>query len=197
MSVTSWFKSVFGKRKEQSDFESIEPIPILRTETPQKIIETKIKPVKIPTILDIGERLALISNHLGIMKDEMVSKSWFKTEYEYAGSEFIDKISTIEMKLDSLEDIITRLNDLINNLSNLNKSITKGNLINIKRPMAKFTISNEILDIIVENKKIRYKDIRANINVSDPTLCKYLKILLKAKKIKRIQEGKSVFYTPI
>jgi len=184
MSIKSWFKSAFGSKKKQRTLTAVEPIPILRTETPDKIIETKIRPVKIPTIMDIGERLAFISRDLSHLKDEMVSRSWFKSEYEDTGTEIIEKLSTIESKL----------NILINTLSNFTKQITKTDFTKIDYPQTKLSISEGILEIIKKKKKIRYKDIAASMNVTDPTLCKYLKILLKSKKIKKIKEGKAVFY---
>lgn len=181
MSISTWFKSVFGSKKKQPIVKNMEPIPILRTETPEKIIETKIKPVKIPTIMDIGERLALIYRDLTHLKNEMVSKSWFKSEYKDTGSVIIERLSSIESKL----------NILINTLSNFTKQTTK-----IDYPQIKLSISDRLLEIIAEKKKIRYKDIAASMNVTDPTLCKYLKVLLKSKKIKKIREGKAVYYTP-
>ena len=184
MSISTWFKDIFGSKKENPRVKTMEPISILRTETPEKIIETKIKPVKIPTIMDIGERLALIYHDLSHLKNEMVSRSWFKSEYEDTGTEIIEKLSTIESKL----------NILINTLSNFTKQITKTDFTKIDYPQTKLSISEGILEIIKKKKKIRYKDIAASMNVTDPTLCKYLKILLKSKKIKKIKEGKAVFY---
>ena len=185
MGVSTWFKSIFGSKKNQHRVKTMEPIPILRTETPEKIIETKIKPVKIPTIMDIGERLALIYRDLGHLKNEMVSRSWFKSEYEDTGTAIIEKLSTIESKL----------NILINSLSNFTKQITKTDLTKIDYSQIKLSISDRLVKIIKEKKKIRYKNIATIMNVTDPTLCKYLKILLKSKKIKKIKEGKAVYYT--
>jgi len=184
MSVSSWFKSIFAVKKEKPNGATVEPIPILRTETPEKIIETKIQPVRVPTIMDVGERLALISRDLTNLQNEMVSKSWFKYEYEDTGTEIINKLSTIESKL----------NILINTLSNFSDQINKIDLTKISYPKIKLTSSDSILKIIKEKKKIRYKDIHDNINVSDPTLSKYLKILLKTKKIKKTKKGKAVYY---
>lgn len=186
MTIGSWFKSIFGVKKEQPTVTTIEPISILRTETPDKIIETKIRPVRVPTIMEIGERLGLISRDLNYLKHEMVSQSWFKSEYEDTGSEIIEKLSTIESKL----------NILINTLSNFTKQINKTDLIKIDYPKTKLSISDSIFKIIKERKKIRYKDIRVSMDVTDPTLCKYLKILLESKKIKKIKQGKAVYYIP-
>jgi len=185
MSISSWLKSIFLTEKEKPTTTTMEPISILRTETPDKIIETKIRPVRVPTIMDIGERLALISRDLTHLRDEMISKSWFQTEYKGTDSEINEKLSMIESKL----------NILINSLSNFTKEITKTDLIKIGYPLVTLSISDRILEIIKERKKIRYKDIRANMNVTDPTLCKYLNILLKSKKIKKTKQGKAVYYT--
>jgi len=186
MSIGSWFKSIFASKKEQPNGILIESIPILRKETPDKIIETEIRPIRIPTIMDIGERLAHISRDLSHLKNEMISKSWFKLEYEDTGSESIEKLSSIESKL----------NILINTLSDFTKQFSKTDLIEIGYPKIKLSISDRILNIIKKKKKIRYKDIAASLDVTDPTLCKYLKILLESKKIKKVKEGKAVYYIP-
>jgi len=182
MSINTWLRSIFGAKKKEHTTKTVEPIPILRTETPEKIIETKIRPFRVPTIMDIGERLAIISRDLSYLKNEMVSRSWFKSEYQGTDTEIIEKLTTIESKL----------NTLINTLSNF----TKPGLIKFNLPI-KLSVSDRILKIIKEKKKIRYKDIRVIMNVTDPTLCKYLKMLLKSKKIKKTKEGKAVYYEAI
>lgn len=184
MSIGSWLKSIFDTKEDKPTVTTIEPISILKTETPDKIIETKIRPVRVPTIMDIGERLALISHDLTHLRDEMISRSWFKSQYTGSSGEVIERLSMIESKL----------NILINTLNDFTKDINKTDLIKIGYPT--ISVSDRILKIIKEGKKIRYKDIRASMNVTDPTLCKYLKILLESKKIKKIKEGKAVYYIP-
>jgi len=189
MGVGSWLKSMFKTEKEQINDISFKPIPILRMETPEKIIETKIKPVKIPTIMDIGERLGLISHDLTDLKREMVSKSWFKTEYEDSSPEIIDKLEKIESKLNVLQESLVKFNVLT-------KEITKTPSTKLSYPET-LNIHDKILDIIQKEKKIRYKDIAARLPVTDPTLCKYLKKLLIMNKITKRRVGKAVYYEPI
>ena len=164
MGISSWLKTIFSSKKDQFN-DKIEPIPILRTETSEKIIETKIQPVRIPTIVDIGERLAFISHDLNHLKNEIVSKSWFKFEYIDKNTEIIEKLSIIENKL----------NSLINTLSDFN-SIIRSDINKITSPYKELTIHQRIFNIIKERNKIRYKDIRNSTNITDPTLSKYLKI---------------------
>ena len=189
MGVGSWLKSMFKTEKRQINDTSIEPIPILRMETPEKIVETKIKPVKIPTIMDIGERLGLISHDLTDLKREMVSKSWFKTEYEDSSPEIIDKLEKIESKLSVIQESLVKP-------TVLTKAITKPSIVKLSYPET-LNIQDKILDMIQKEKKIRYKDIATELPVSDPTLCKYLKKLLTMNRITKRRVGKAVYYEPV
>jgi len=189
MGVGSWLKSMFKTEKEQINDTSIEPIPILRVETPEKIVETKIKPVKIPTIMDIGQRLGLIFHDITDLKREMVSKSWFKTEYEDSSPEIIDKLEKIESKLSVIQESLVKS-------TALSKEITKPSIVKLSYPKP-LNVQDKILNVIQKKKKIRYKDIATEIPVSDPTLCKYLKKLLTMNMITKRRVGKAVFYEPI
>jgi hypothetical protein len=193
MGLGSFLKSIFTDEKTNGKDDFTEPISILKTETPTKIFETRIKPVKVPSIVDVGERLGLIYRDVSEIKNEMVSKMWFKSEYEDKDEEMTDKLENISSKISILEEKIAELNDLTkllsNNLSN-NLAIQPR-----EKSLIESKISDKILNLIEKEKKIRYKDIINNLGVSDPTLCKYLSSLLDSNKIKRIKDGKAVFYT--
>ncbi|MDI6825919.1 MAG: winged helix-turn-helix domain-containing protein [Candidatus Aenigmarchaeota archaeon] len=187
MGIGSWLKNKFKKET------SLKMLQISRIETPERIVETKIRPVRIPTILDIGERLALLSRDLSDLKQEMVSKSWFRSEYEDIGSAVIEKLEKLESKVESLNNL---LKNLSNQLSNLSGGI-KPDLSKESFYEGTFDVERKILEIILKSKKIRYKDISRKLSVSDPTLSKYLKILLNSNKIKRTRTGKAVFYEAV
>jgi Fic family protein len=193
MGIYSWVKTLFRTKTETLN-GTAPSISILRTETPERVIETRIKPIKIPTIVDVGERLGLINKHLIELKNEMATRSWFKSEYEDTGTEVLDRLEVIENTLNTLQ---TSLNQITKGLSNFTKGITKIDLSKTIRPKDNFTIPNRILEIINQRKRIRYKDIAVELRFSDPTLSKYLKILCNENKLKRIKEGKAVYYEPI
>ena len=180
MSLGSWLRDKFKKES------SLETLQISKIETPEKIVETKITPVKVPTIVDVGGKLALISRDLMELKQEMVSKSWFKSEYEDAGYAILERLEKIESNIESL-------NNLLNDLSNVTKAI-KPDL--SKEPLYEetFNTKEKILEIIINSKKIRFKGLSNKLKISDPTLSKYLKILLNSNKIKKTKIGKAVFY---
>lgn len=193
MGLGSFLKSMFIEEKTNGKYDFTEPISVLKVETPTKIFETRIKPVKVPNIVDVGERLGLIHRDVSEIKNEMVSKTWFKSEYEDKDEEMTDKLENISSKISILEEKFAELNDLTkllsNNLSN-NLAIQPR-----EKSLIESKISDKILNLIEKEKKIRYKDIINNLGVSDPTLCKYLSSLLDSNKIKRIKDGKAVFYT--
>jgi DNA-binding transcriptional ArsR family regulator len=180
MGLSSWLRDKFKKETP------LQTLQISKIETPEKIVETKITPIRVPTVVYIGGRLALISRDLSELKQEMVSKSWFRTEYEDAGTGILEKLKEIDSKIESL-------NSLLKELSNVTKCI-KPDL--IKEPFYEetFNTKGKILEIIINSNKIRFKDLSNRLNISDPTLSKYLKILLSSNKIKRTRIGKAVFY---
>lgn len=189
MKVVSWVKSIFQSKRLNTT--SMESIPVLRTETPTKIIETRIKPIKIPTIVDVGGKLGVISREIIELKNDIVTKSWFKTEYEDTGSEVIGRLMRIEDALILLKNNILQFND---NLSKFTKTIDK---IELKKPPSRIGvlgIPGQILDLLKEGGQTRYKDLSGQLNISDPTLSKYLKMLCKTNKIKRKKIGKAVYY---
>jgi DNA-binding transcriptional ArsR family regulator len=180
MGLSSWLRNKFKREVPPSTLQ------ISKIETPEKIIETKITPVRVPTVVDIGGRLALISRDLFELKQEMVSKSWFKTEYDDASSAILERLEKIDLKIESL-------NSLLKELSNVTKGI-KPELSKEPFYQETFNTKDEILKTIINSKKIRFKDLSNRLNISDPTLSKYLKILLGLNKIKRTRTGKAVFY---
>jgi len=193
MGLGSFLKSMFIEEKTNGKYDFTEPISVLKTETPTKIFETRIKPVKVPNIVDVGERLGLINRDVSEIKNEMVSKTWFKSEYEDKDEEMTDKLENISSKISILEEKIAELNDLTKLLSNnLSNNLA---ILPREKSLIESKISDKILNLIKKEKKIRYKDIINNLDVSDPTLCKYLSSLLDSNKIKRIKDGKAVFYT--
>jgi len=189
MGVTSWVKSFF--QTEETNEEPIVSIPISKTETSNKIIETRIRPVKIPTIMDIGERLGIIYRELVEIKNDMVSRSWFKLEYEDSGLEIIDKMNRLEESMSLLKDNVTKLN---NNLSKITKSSERNISGKTLTNVSILDIPNRILTFLEEGGQLRYKDLRGQLNITDPTLSKYLKMLSKNNKIRRKKIGKAVYY---
>jgi len=189
MKIVSWVKSIFQSKRLNTI--SMEPIPILRTETPTKVIETRIKPIKIPTIVDVGGKLGIISKEIMELKNDIVTKSWFKTEYEDTGSEVIDRLIQIEDSLTLLKNNILQFN---NNLSKFTKTIDKIELRESPLKIGVLGIPGQILDLLKERTQARYKDLSGQLNISDPTLSKYLKMLCKTNKIKRKKIGKAVYY---
>lgn len=189
MGLRYWLKSIF-KAKEQKD-TFIDSVPIFKSETPTKIVETRIKPIKIPTIVDVGERLGLISKEILEMKNDLVTKTWFMGEYEDAGSEVIDKLENIEEKLNLLTQNISQLT---HDLSNFTKKINKSEITVPIDHINILSIPDQILHFLEKKGKLRYKDLRSLLKTSDPTLSKYLQNLHKFNKIKRIKAGKAVYY---
>jgi len=133
MRLFSWIKSLRTKKETIAD--NMESIPILRTETPEKIIETRIKPIKIPTIVDISGRLGEISRHLMELRDETVTKYWFKSEYEDTGSEVINRLVNIEKSLSTIHHTLTKIST---GLSNFTKGITKIEKTLLSRKQAEY-----------------------------------------------------------
>jgi len=177
MGVRTWL----GRLLKNGDTQTISPLSVYKLETPDKIIETKIQPVKLPTVVDIGERLGLLIRDMSHLKKEVVTKSWFEHEFE-----------------DATPRIIGLLNEMNENLRILLSKFTKNNF-NIQDTViddfsGPLNTSDFLLKIIKSSRKIRYKAIKKQIPISDPTLSKYLKILVHDKKIRRIKVGKAVFY---
>jgi len=179
MGVRSWLGRLL-----KDDTDTIGPLSVYRLETPQKVIETKIHPVKLPTVVDIGGRLALLLRDVSYLKKEMASKTWFMDEFQ-----------------DQTPAIINLLNKINENLRILLSKFTKNTIpsqpTDIEHFSGPFNTSEFLLKIIKSQKKARYRDIKKQIPVSDPTLSKYLKILVSDKKIRRIKVGKAVFYEAI
>lgn len=190
MSVKIFFNKLLGRETNQ-----IAPIPVYRVETPDKIVETKIQPVKIPSIFDVSERLANLSHDISALKNEMVSKSWFNNEFQDVSPSITDKLNEISNLIRSLQ---TSINDFTNSLSmrlsNFSKDTSPARLTDIARFNTSLNTPDMIHETIRTHGKTRYKDIIKSIPVSDPTLSKYLKILVSEGKIRRIKVGKAVFY---
>ncbi len=187
MGLISWFKSLRSNKENNSD--NIQSIPILRTETPEKIIETRIKPIKIPTIMDLGQHLALISQHLSDLKDQAVTKTWFTSEYEDTGEQIILRLSKIEESLSIVHNYLTQISK---NLSDFTKETTPIKLSKgLPRPTK---TSDQILELLKDRKKMRYKELFSELSVSDPTLSKHLKNLCNIDEIKRKRIGRAVYY---
>ena len=192
MGIKTWLNKVLKK-----DTQQIAPIPVYRLETPDKILETKIQPIKLPTTFDISERLVNLSRDISHLKDEMVSKSWFKTEFEDASPSVVDKLDGISNELKSLQSNFTKFTKLLSSeLSNFSKT-TILPVTDVNHFGMSLNTSEIIYKIIKRNKKIRYKGIIKQVPVSDPTLSKYLKILISKKKIRRTKIGKAVFYEAV
>ena len=192
MGIKTWLNKVLKK-----DTQQIGPIPVYRLETPDKILETKIQPIKLPTTFDISERLVNLSRDISHLKDEMVSRSWFKTEFEDVSPSVVDKLDGISNELKSLQNNFTKFTKLLSSeLSNFSKT-TILPVTDVNHFGMSLNTSEIIYKIIKRNKNIRYKGIKKQVPVSDPTLSKYLKILISKKKIRRTKIGKAVFYEPV
>jgi hypothetical protein len=182
----------------KKDIRQIEPIPIYRVETPDKIIETKIQPVKMPTVFDISERLANLSHDISALKNEMVTTSWFKNEFQDTTPVMISKLNEITDDLRSLNTAFTNFaNTLSLKLSNFTKSTDIPQIADANYFNTSLNTPEIIHEIVKNHKKIRYKDIIKLMPVSDPTLSKYLKTLVSENKIRRIKVGKAVFYETV
>jgi len=191
--IKSLFSKILGSKSDQ-----IEPISVYRVETPDKIVETKIQPVKLPTVFDISERLVNLSNDIYLLKNEMVSRSWFKNEFQDISPSITDKLDKIHETLLSLQDAFNNFtNAFSSKLSNFTKDGETISFADINHFNAPLSTSEVIHEIIKKNKKIRYKDIIKHVPISDPTLSKYLKILTTKNKIRRIKIGKAVFYEAV
>ena len=181
----------------KKDSNQTTPIPVYRLETPDKIVETKIQPVKIPTVFDISERLANLSHDISGLKNEMVSRSWFKNEFEDTSPSLIEKLDEINDNLQSLQDGFTNFtNSFSSKLSNFTKD-TVFQFTDVDHFSTHLNTSEIIYKVIKSHKKTRYRDIIKHVPVSDPTLSKYLKILVHDKKIRRTKIGKAVFYEAV
>ena len=194
MGLGSWLKHVFKKERISEGRTDFESISVLKTETPEKIVETRIRPIKIPTIIDIGERLGLISRDVLDLKQDMVSKSWFMSEYESDGTRIMEKLDKIESRLDNLQNLLGQLNDFTKSFTKDLSKITKTETEKIIYPRVSVDVPEIILKIIQDNRRIRYKEIALRVNVTDPTLSKHLKTLVKDNKVKKTRVGKAVFY---
>jgi hypothetical protein len=193
MGFKTWFTKILKK-----DTQQIAPIPIYRLETPDKIVETKIQPVKVPTIFDVSERLVNLSQDISFLKNDIVTRSWFKTEFEDVSPSMVDKLDEISNELKSLQNNFINFTKLISSrLSNFTKDITIPNFTDINHFSAHLNTAEVIYKVIKSHKKTRYKDIIKHVPVSDPTLSKYLKILVHDKKIRRVKVGKAVFYEAV
>jgi len=185
MGILSRLKLLLGHEKERvKEKKSSGEITVYRKETPEKILEAKIKPIKIPTIVDIGEKLGMISSALVNIKHEMVTKAWLRAEYD-EGKEIIKKLEIIDKKLDDLRDLITipyYPEQKVNERATLEKTVETS-------------LTDKILDVISEKGKITYGELRKSIDISDPTLSKYLKRLLKEGKIRKEKQGRFIYYS--
>ena len=188
MGIISRLKTMFTTRKENYIDTSFEDIPIFKSETPEKIVETRIKPVKIPTILDLGEKLSSIFNNLSLLKEEIVTKSWFSSQYEDTSYEILNCLDNVNKRLHDIQNLLKNNNNLSKNLSDV---LTK-----FQSPLyhKKLSPSEMIIYVLKNNKKLRYKDIVGMVPFSDPTISKHIKILLKNNKISRSKLGKAVYY---
>ena len=188
MGLISWIKSMFTTEKDKYIDTSFNDIPIFKTETPEKIVETRIKPVKIPTILDLGEKLSSIFNNLSLLKEEIVTKSWFSSQYEDSSYEILNSLDDVNKRLHDIQNLLINTNNLSKNLSDV---ISK---INLPSHHEKLSPSEMILYVLKNNKRLRYKDIVHILPFSDPTISNHIKILLKNNKINRSKLGKAVYY---
>ena len=169
MGFLSWLKQ--KKEKEPQNFQDIS-IPVYRRETEDKILETRIRPVKIPTIVDLGEKLGLILRELQEIKTNMASKDWLRSEY--------NDTSEINNKLDTILQNFNNLNFLTQDLRGLSYPVEETNV---------------ILDLLSQEGKLNYSQLKNKTGLSDPTLTKQLKQLTTQRKISRERQGKSVFYS--
>ena len=188
MGLISWIKSMFATENDKYIDTSFKDIPIFKTETPEKIVETRIKPVKIPTILDLGEKLSSIFNNLSLLKEEIVTKSWFSSQYEDSSYEILNSLDDVNKRLHDIQNLLINTNNLSKNLSDV---LTK-----FQSPLyhKKLSPSEMIIYVLKNNKRLRYKDIVHILPFSDPTISNHIKILLKNNKINRSRVGKAVYY---
>jgi hypothetical protein len=189
MGVGSWLKNIIVGKKEISEKSETSDIQLTRLETPEKILETRLRPIKIPTEVEIGERLGFILRDLSDLKQEMITKSWLKTEYEDASPQIIDKLGKIESKFEELNVLLNNLSNILSNF----KGYVKPEL-SKPTPIKHLDINEKIIEIIQKSQKIRYRDIANELNVTDPTITKHLKFLLVSNKIRKTKTGKTVFY---
>lgn len=191
MGLISRIKSVFTTEKENHTNTDFKDIPIFIAETPEKIVETRIKPIKIPTILDLGEKLSGIFNNLSLLKEEIVTKSWFLDQYEDASHEIINRLNEVNKSLHNVQSLLINTNNLTKNLSD---AVSKSQTVTYHK---KLSPSEMILNVLKNNKRVRYKDIVSVVPFSDPTISHHIKLLLKNNKIKRSKFGKAVYYEPV
>jgi hypothetical protein len=189
MGVGSWLKNIIVGKKEIFEKSETSDISLSRLETPEKILETRLRPIKIPTEVEIGERLGFILRDLSDLKQEMITKSWLKTEYEDASPQIIDKLGKIESKFEELNVLLNNLSNILSNF----KGYVKPEL-SKPTPIKHLDINEKIIEIIQKSQKIRYRDIANELNVTDPTITKHLKFLLVSNKIRKTKTGKTVFY---
>jgi hypothetical protein len=189
MGVGSWLKNIIVGKKEIFEKSETSDISLSRLETPEKILETRLRPIKIPTEVEIGERLGFILRDLSDLKQEMITKSWLKTEYEDASPQIIDKLGKIESKFEELNVLLNNLSNILSNF----KGYVKPEL-SKPTPIKHLDINEKIIEIIQKSQKIRYRDIANELNVTDPTITKHLKFLLVSNKIRKTKIGKTVFY---
>jgi len=184
MGIGSWLKSVLSK-EEQSDklggFTD-QSLSVFRRESPQKVLETRIRPVKVPNLIDIGERLGTITKDVYAIKQKMVTKLWIQDAYD--DSSIVDRLDTINESISQLE----------NRLSNFTKPLSKKLSDPKKFEIEGSSIAESILKFLENNKGSRYKELKNALNISDPTLSKYLRRMLESGKITRSKAGKAVFY---
>lgn len=167
MGIFNWFrhKQYIHQKEDISQNLHDISIPIYRTESKDKILETRIRPVKIPTIVDIGEKLGLILKELQEIKFEMVSKSWLNSEY--------NDTNDISKKIDIILQEIQSINYYDKNI--------------IKK-------ADDIIELLASGNKMTYSEIKEKIGITDPTLSRQLKTLVDNNTIKRERKGRSVFY---
>jgi len=185
MGLRNFLKSLLGKKE-------VTTLEVSRIETPEKIIETKIRPVKFPSILELGEKLGAISHEIREIREEMMTKTWFTTQYEDVSDVILEKLDKMKEDLEYIKNYLTSLNQITKNLS---KNLSYFSPTISKKEVVPF--KDKVYELIVQNKRIRFKDLIKRLNVSEPTLSKYLKILLQEGKIKRTKRKKAVFYSPI
>lgn len=195
MGLTSKLKSVLRKEKEiaETDLDGTkdEPtIPLYKLESPDRVVETRIKPVKMPSIVDVGGKLGIMSRDLEEIKRDMVSKSWLRAEYDDS-SEIIERLERIEEEINNLNNLTKGLNDHLSDDLKLSKIKLNDRILKKPRPI---NIPNKLFEIISKKKKLTYSEIKNEIKISDPTLSKYLKKLINENKIKREKIGRHVYY---
>ena len=106
--------------------------------------------------------------------------SWFKNEFQDVSPSILDKLDEINENLNSLRNNITNFTNLLSSrLSNFTKDTSLPNFTDINHFSAHLNTAEVIYKVIKSHKKTRYKDIIKHVPVSDPTLSKYLKILVK------------------